>query len=713
MIAKKIADELGVKLPQIDAAIKLLDGGDTVPFIARYRKELTGALDDQQLRILSQRLIYLRELDARRNVILKNIEEQSSLTPQLRQAILSTDNKTQLEDLYLPYKSKRRTKAQIAREALLDQLLDKIIAKPHTAPSQLSSGFVNPAKGFVDIDGVLEGASAILSDRICEHAELLNRLRSTLTEQAQLHASVVKGQEDAGAKFRDYFDYTEKLKIIPSHRMLAQLRGTNEGILKLKLIIPDEEHCQQLITRYLQLPRHGEGAEWLQDQLKSCWKTRLRTKLQKELIQHYKEQAENEAILVFSRNLRDLLLSAPAGPKVTLGLDPGLRTGVKAVVVDETGKLINYTTIYPHPPKNDWQPSKDKLYELCHRYQVELISIGNGTGSRETEKLVSELLQEHTDIHAQKLITSEAGASVYSASELAAKEFPDLDVTIRGAVSIARRLQDPLAELVKIEPKAIGVGQYQHDVNQNHLSEQLETVIEDCVNAVGVDINSASEALLTRVSGLNQTLANNIVQYRNEIGRFKSRQQLLKVPRLGPKAYEQSAAFLRIRNGTQPLDNSAVHPESYDLVTQIAKRSNCPIAQLIGDRHLLGKLSPSDFISDKYGQYTITDVMAELEKPGRDPRPEFKTARLLEGVESIADLHEGMKLEGTVTNVTNFGAFVDIGVHQDGLVHISQLANKFVKDPHTVVKPGQIVSVRVTEVDIKRKRIALSMKADQ
>ncbi len=713
MISHKIAQELGVKLAQVDAAITLLDGGDTVPFIARYRKELTGALDDQQLRLLSQRLVYLRELDARRAVILKNIDEQSSLSPQLKQAILATDNKTQLEDLYLPYKSKRRTKAQIAREALLDQLLDKIITQPHKAPSQLGHGFINPEKGFPNIETVLEGTSAVLSDRICEHAELLQRLRSTLTEQAKLHATVIKGKEDEGAKFKDYFDYTEKLKRIPSHRMLAQLRGVNDGILKLKLIIPDEEHCQQLISRYLQLPRKGSGAEWLQHALANCWKTRLKSKLQKELIQHYKEIAETEAIHVFSRNLSDLLLSAPAGPKVTLGLDPGLRTGVKTVVVDATGKLLAYATIYPHAPKNQWQASKETLYQLCRQHAVELISIGNGTGSRETEKLVSELLKEHSDIHAQKLITSEAGASVYSASELAAHEFPDLDVTIRGAVSIARRLQDPLAELVKIEPKAIGVGQYQHDVNQNQLSQQLETVIEDCVNAVGVDLNSASEALLTRVSGLNQTLSNNIVQYRNEIGRFTSRSQLLNVPRLGPKAYEQSAAFLRVSNGTQILDNSAVHPESYPLVKLIAQRSQRAVSQLIGDRELLAQLDPADFISDEHGRYTITDVLAELEKPGRDPRPEFKTANLRDDVETMADLQEGMKLEGTVTNVTNFGAFVDIGVHQDGLVHISQLADTFVKDPHKIVKPGQIVTVRVTEIDLKRKRIALSMKAEQ
>ena len=711
MISNTIANELGVKETQVKAAITLLDAGDTVPFVARYRKEVTGALDDQQLRILAQRLNYLRELEARKTLILKNIEEQGQLSSALKQSILATDNKTQLEDLYLPYKSKRRTKAQIAREAGLEQLLDKIISKPSSNPSQLANAFINHDKGYPNAESVLEGASAILSDRIAEQPELLQRLRSQLIDTASLKSTVSKGKENEGQKFRDYFDYNEALKRIPSHRLLAQLRGVSEGILKIKLVVPDEEYCQQLLTRYLQLPRKALGGEWLQAQASLCWKNRLRPKLQKELIQRYKESAETVAILVFSRNLSDLLLAAPAGPKVTLGLDPGLRTGVKAVIVDATGKLLSYTTIYPHAPKNLWDPAINDLYKLCSHYQVELISIGNGTGSRETEKLVGEMLKKHPDINAQKLITSEAGASVYSASELASKEFPDIDVTIRGAVSIARRLQDPLSELVKIEPKAIGVGQYQHDVNQQQLSEQLESVIEDCVNAVGVDLNSASETLLTRVSGLNSTLASNITKHRDEHGAFTSRTQLLKVSRLGPKAYEQSAAFLRIRDGDHILDNSSVHPESYPLVELIAKNQHTSVSDLIGDSQRLNQIKPSEFVTDKTGLYTVTDILKELEKPGRDPRPEFKTANLLEGVEKLSDLHEGMKLEGTVTNVTNFGAFVDIGVHQDGLVHISQLADKFVKDPHSIVKPGQIVKVRITEVDIPRKRIALSMKS--
>lgn len=711
MISQTIAKELGVNEQQVNATITLLDSGDTVPFIARYRKEVTGALDDQQLRTLEQRLNYLRELDARKTAILKNIQEQGLLNSSLKTSILNADNKTLLEDLYLPYKSKRRTKAQLAKEAGLDPLLDKIISKPSSNPKQLAAPFINQTKGFPDHDTILEGVSAILSDRIAEMPDLLQRLRSQLADSASLQSSVVKGKSDEGQKFRDYFDYSERLKRIPSHRLLAQLRGVNEGILKIKLAIPDEEYCQQLASRYLQLPRKGAGGEWLQAQAEQCWKKRLRPKLQKELIQRYKEQAESEAIQVFSRNLKDLLLAAPAGPKVTLGLDPGLRTGVKVVVMGSTGTLLSYTTIYPHPPKNQWDDSIDQLYKLCSKFKVELISIGNGTGSRETEKLVVEMLKKHSDINSQKLITSEAGASVYSASELASKEFPDIDVTIRGAVSIARRLQDPLSELVKIEPKAIGVGQYQHDVNQQQLCEQLEHVVEDCVNAVGVDLNSASEALLTRVAGLNTALAQNITTYRDEQGPFTSRQELLKVPRLGPKAFEQAAAFLRIRNGKHILDNSSVHPESYKLVESIAKNQNTSIKELIGNEPVLHQVDPKAFVDQSTGLYTVRDILKELEKPGRDPRPEFKTATLLDGVESLSDLEVGMQLEGTVTNVTNFGAFVDVGVHQDGLVHISQLANKFVKDPHDVVKPGQIVSVKVTEVDLKRKRIALSMKS--
>ncbi|WP_420597970.1 Tex family protein [Neptuniibacter sp.] len=713
MIEKQIATELGVQPQQVKAAMQLLDEGSTVPFIARYRKEMTGALDDGQLRTLQQRLTYLRELGARKELVINNIRELNQLSSDLEKKIAATLSKTELEDLYQPFKSKRVTKAQQAREAGLEQLLSNIIKQPNSAPETLAVNYCGKSKNFNDAGSCLEGAKAILSDQLMAQIPLLQNLRDTLWHQGIFSTSVIKKKESEGAKFRDYFSYSEAIKKIPSHRMLAILRGVNEGILKSDLSLDNEERLQSQLSHSLTLPKQGQGGIWLQQAVHETWRKRCKPKLSKELINRQKENADTEAIQVFSRNLKELLLAAPAGSKSTLGLDPGLRTGVKVAIVDGTGKLVAYDTIYPHPPHKRWDESIDCLQKLCKQHQVELVSIGNGTGSRETDKLVAELKQKHPELTFKKLITSEAGASVYSASELAAAEFPDLDVTIRGAVSIARRLQDPLAELVKIEPKAIGVGQYQHDVNQNQLSTSLDAVIEDCVNAVGVDLNSASEALLNHVSGLNSTLAKNIVSFRDENGPFQNRIQLKKVPRLGPKAFEQSAAFLRVNNGTQPLDSSGVHPEAYGLVKRIAQNSNKSLSQLIGNSDLLSRLNAVDYIDDQFGIYTVKDILKELDKPGRDPRPEFKTATLREGVEKIADLYEGMELEGTVTNVTNFGAFVDVGVHQDGLVHISQLADRFVKDPHDVVSTGQIVKVRVTEVDTDRKRIALSMRSQQ
>ncbi|MFY0677495.1 MAG: RNA-binding transcriptional accessory protein [Neptuniibacter sp.] len=713
MIEKQIATELGVKPQQVVAAINLLDEGSTVPFIARYRKEMTGALDDAQLRTLQQRLTYLRELDARKQLVINNIRELNQLSSDLEKKIAATLSKTELEELYQPFKSKRVTKAQQAREAGLEQLLSDIIKQPNSAPASLAVNYRSKSNNFSDADSCLEGAKAILSDQLMGQVSILQNLRDSIWHHGILSSSVIKKKESEGTKFRDYFAYSEAIKKIPSHRMLAILRGVNEGILKVELSLDNEESLQSQLSHALRLPKQGQGGMWLQQTVHETWRKRCKPKLSKELINRQKENAETEAIQVFSRNLKQLLLAAPAGSKSTLGLDPGLRTGVKVAVVDGTGKLTAYDTIYPHPPHKRWDESIQQLQKLCKQHNVELISIGNGTGSRETDKLVTELQQKHPELTFEKLITSEAGASVYSASELAAAEFPDLDVTIRGAVSIARRLQDPLAELVKIEPKAIGVGQYQHDVNQNQLSTSLDAVIEDCVNAVGVDLNSASEALLNHVSGLNSTLAKNIVNFRDENGPFQNRIQLKKVPRLGPKAFEQSAAFLRINHGSQPLDSSGVHPEAYGLVKRIAQNRDKSVSQLIGNSDLLGRLNAVDYIDDQFGIYTVKDILNELDKPGRDPRPEFKTATLREGVEKISDLYEGMELEGTVTNVTNFGAFVDVGVHQDGLVHISQLADRFVKDPHDVVSTGQIVKVRVTEVDTDRKRIALSMRSQQ
>ncbi|WP_415903726.1 Tex family protein [Neptuniibacter sp. QD48_55] len=707
----QIAKELGIKAQQVKATIELLDSGSTVPFIARYRKEATGALDDAQLRQLAARLDYLRALVARKQTITEKLQQDGVLTPALHQQINQINSKTELEELYQPFKSKRKTKAQIAIDAGLGKLLDQIIQKPDQQPYALAKAFICSDKGFSSKDECLEGAQAILTDRLVTDLKLQAELKLRVWNEAKLKVSVSKGKESEGSKFRDYFAHSEAIKSIPSHRMLAILRGINEGILKSALDM-DENRFKTFLSKMTGLPHYGPSGKWLTQAVHTAWQSRIKSKLTKDLIAKQKDSAEAEAIKVFSRNLHDLLLAAPAGAKTSLGLDPGLRTGVKVAVIDPTGRLLEHTTIYPHPPKNQWEQAIDKLFKLCKRHNVELISIGNGTGSRETDKLVTEMFKQHDSINAQKLIVSEAGASVYSASELATKEFPDLDVSIRGAVSIARRLQDPLAELVKIEPKAIGVGQYQHDVNQSELNHALEAVIEDCVNAVGVDLNSASPAILSRISGLNTTLANNIVAYRDDNGAFTSRTQLKKVARLGPKAYEQAAAFLRIQNGKQVLDNSCVHPEAYSAAQRIAQENQRSLGSIIGDSDFLQSLNPQDYTDSTFGLYTIKDIIKELEKPARDPRPDFKTATLQDGIESVSDLIEGMVLEGTVTNVTNFGAFVDVGVHQDGLVHISQLANRFVKDPHDVVKPGQIVSVKVLEVDLKRKRISLSMRTE-
>lgn len=708
-LTNQIAKELGVKAQQVKAAIELLDGGSTVPFIARYRKEATGALDDAQLRQLAARLDYLRTLAARKNTIIEKLQQDGVLTPTLHQQINQINGKTELEELYQPFKSKRKTKAQLAVDAGLDKLLDQIIQKPDQQPHALAKAFICSDKGFNSKDECLEGTQSILTDRLLTDIKLQTELKLRVWNEAKLKVSVSKGKEIEGSKFRDYFAYSEAIKSIPSHRMLAILRGMNEGVLKTALDM-DEDRFKVLISKMVGMPHYGPSGRWLTQAVHTAWQSRIKTKLTKDLIAKQKDTAETEAIKVFSRNLHDLLLAAPAGAKTTLGLDPGLRTGVKVAVIDKTGRLLEHATIYPHQPKNQWDQAIDKLSKLCKRHNVELISIGNGTGSRETDTLVTEMLKQHDSIKAQKLIVSEAGASVYSASELASKEFPDLDVSIRGAVSIARRLQDPLAELVKIEPKAIGVGQYQHDVNQTQLNHALEAVVEDCVNAVGVDLNIASSAILSRISGLNTTLANNIVSYRNDNGAFTSRSELKKVPRLGPKAFEQAAAFLRICRGKQVLDNSCVHPEAYRVAERIAQNNQRSLQSIIGDSDFLRALNPHDYMDEKFGLYTVQDIIRELEKPARDPRPDFKTAALKEGIETVNDLIEGMTLEGTVTNVTNFGAFIDIGVHQDGLVHISQLANRFVKDPHDVVKPGQIVTVKVQELDLKRQRISLSMR---
>jgi uncharacterized protein len=718
MLINQIATEIAARPEQVAAAIALLDEGATVPFIARYRKEVTGALDDTQLRTLDQRLSYLRELEDRRQVILTTIAEQGKLTAELEQQIRAADNKTRLEDLYLPYKTKRRTKGQLAIEAGIQPLALLLLAEPQRNPEQEAQAYLNADAGYADVKAVLEGAKYILMEQFAEDADLLARLRTHLSQHAVLQSRVVAGKEQEGAKFSDYFEHTEPLKQVPSHRALAMFRGRNEGILNLQLLpeLSEQPHaiCEQMVAEQFQIRQLDRPCDaFLRTVVQWTWKVKLQLHLENDLLGELRERAEAEAIRVFARNLKDLLMAAPAGMRPTLALDPGLRTGVKVTAIDETGKLLNHTTIYPHAPQNQWDKSVQVLSALCKAYQIELIAVGNGTASRETDKLAAEVIKTLPGQRISKVMVSEAGASVYSASELAAQEFPELDVSLRGAVSIGRRLQDPLAELVKIEPKAIGVGQYQHDVNQSLLTKSLDAVVEDCVNAVGVDLNTASAALLARVAGLNKTLAQNIVQYRDQHGRFTSRSQLLKVPRLGPKAYEQAAGFLRINNGTNPLDASGVHPEAYPLVEKIVAAHQKSVEQLIGNSSFLKHIDARQFVDEHFGLLTIADILKELDKPGRDPRPEFQMANFKDGVETLADLKPGMLLEGVVTNVTNFGAFVDIGVHQDGLVHISSLADKFVSDPHQVVKAGDIVRVKVLEVDQARKRIALTMRMDE
>ncbi|MDM5091147.1 RNA-binding transcriptional accessory protein [Aeromonas bestiarum] len=717
VIERQIAGELNARPEQVQAAVRLLDEGSTVPFIARYRKEVTGGLDDSQLRTLESRLSYLRELEDRRQVIIRSIEEQGKLTPELARELNGADSKTRLEDLYLPYKPKRRTKGQMAIEAGLEPLASLLLTDPIRDPEQAAAAFLNIEHGITDSKAALDGARYILMERFAEQADLLEKLRDYLWHNATLRARVVAGKEQEGAKFKDYFEHDEPLHKAPSHRVLAMLRGRNEGILNLALITGEDEGsspCEGIIAHHLKLNlQHRPADKWLQGVVSWTWKIKLSLQMETELIGRIRESAEDEAIKVFAMNLQDLLMAAPAGMRCTMGLDPGIRTGVKVAVVDATGKLVDHATIYPFEPKRQIDQSLKTLSELCQKHKVELISIGNGTASRETDRLVSDLFERYPAAKAQKIVVSEAGASVYSASELASQEFPDLDVSIRGAVSIARRLQDPLAELVKIDPKSIGVGQYQHDVGQSQLARRLDAVVEDCVNAVGVDVNTASVALLNRVSGLSQTLAQNIVAYRDEHGAFQSRHQLLKVSRLGPKAFEQCAGFLRIRGGSNPLDSSAVHPESYPVVERILARLQQQVESLLGNGSLLKSLKPADYTDEQFGVPTVTDIIGELDKPGRDPRPEFKTATFKDGVEKISDLVPEMILEGVVTNVTNFGAFVDIGVHQDGLVHISSLTDRFVKDPREVVKAGDIVRVKVLEVDAPRKRISLTMRLDE
>jgi protein Tex len=718
-IAQRIADELKVRVKQVESAIALLDEGATVPFIARYRKEVTDGLDDTQLRDLDERLAYLRELEERRGTVLKSIDEQGKLTPELKAALLAADSKTRLEDLYLPYKPKRRTKAQIAREAGLEPLALALLEDPSLDPQAAAAGYIDGEKGVADTTAALDGAKQILMERFAEDAELVGLLREYLWEHGTLAAKVIEGKQQEGAKFSDYFDFAERLNKIPSHRALALFRGSKEGVLHLELKLPEDADlaygeagaAERMIAVQMGIRDLGRPADgWLKEVVRWTWRIKVLTHLDTNLKSRLREAAEEEAIQVFARNLHDLLLAAPAGPRTTIGLDPGIRTGVKVAVVDSTGKLLDTATIYPHAPRNQWDQSIHQLAALAQKHHAELISIGNGTASRETDKLAAELIKRHPALRLSKVMVSEAGASVYSASAFAANEFPELDVSLRGAVSIARRLQDPLAELVKIDPKSIGVGQYQHDVSQVRLARQLDAVVEDCVNAVGVDVNTASAPLLSRVSGLSETLASNMVAYRDEHGAFKNRRQILKVSRLGEKAFEQCAGFLRIMHGDNPLDASSVHPEAYPVVQRILSKCGREIGTVIGDSRFLNTLAANDFTDDKFGEPTVRDIIRELDKPGRDPRPEFKTAHFQEGVEALKDLQQGMILEGVVTNVTNFGAFVDIGVHQDGLVHISALADKFVKDPHEVVKAGDVVKVKVMAVDIPRKRIGLTMR---
>ncbi|WNC72574.1 Tex family protein [Thalassotalea psychrophila] len=719
-ISQQIAAELNVKEAQVNAAISLLDDGSTVPFIARYRKEATQGLDDNHLRHLEQRLTYLRELGERKQLVLKNIKEQGKLTDSLKQQIISVDNKTELEDLYLPYRPKRRTKGQIAIEAGLEPLANKLYQDWSLDPEREAASFVNKDAKFNDEKSVLEGACYILMERLSENASLIQKLRKHVIKQAYLTSNVVKGKEKTAQKFKDYFEHSEMLAKVPSHRGLAMLRGRNEGLLQLNLDVDPgfeknaESSCEQIIRDHFSLRLSAQpAAQWLNKVVRLTWRVKLALSLENELLTAMRERAETAAIKVFADNLTDLLMAAPGGAKVTMGIDPGIRTGCKIAIIDGTSKLLYTTTIYPHEPQKHWDKSIRTISTLVQQYKVELIAIGNGTGSRETDKLAGEAIAKLETNKPNKIIVSEAGASIYSASEFAANEFPDLDVSLRGAVSIGRRLQDPLAELVKIEAKAIGVGQYQHDVSQSQLSKTLDGVVEDCVNAVGVDLNSASVPLLNRVSGLSKTMAQNIVQFREQNGRFEKRSELKKVARLGPKAFEQAAGFLRINNGKNLLDSSGVHPESYSVVENIITKSAVAINELIGDSSLLNNLKPEEFTNEQFGLPTVKDIISELDKPGRDPRPEFKTATFKEGVNTINDLELNMTLEGVISNVTNFGAFVDIGVHQDGLVHISSLTNKFVSDPREIVKAGDIVKVKVLEVDPSRKRISLTMRLEE
>ncbi|AXX61164.1 Tex family protein [Vibrio vulnificus] len=716
-ICRLIAQELHVRPEQVTAAVALIDDGNTVPFIARYRKEVTGGLDDTQLRNLDSRLSYLRELDDRRQTILKSIQEQGKLTAELESEILTADSKTRLEDLYLPYKPKRRTKGQIAIEAGLEPLADTIWNHPQTEPESEAIRYINADKGVEDSKAALDGARAIIMERIAEDANLLEKIRQYLNRHAEIVSRVVAGKEHEGEKFKDYFEHNEAISKVPSHRALAMLRGRNEGFLSLTLNAdPQQEesvrqsYCETLIADHYGVTLSNAPADnWRKQVISWAWRIKVSMHMETELMAAMKERAEIEAIEVFATNLKDLLMAAPAGPRATLGLDPGLRTGCKVAVVDATGKVLATDTIYPHVPQNQYDRAMQTVAALIKQHNVDLIAIGNGTASRETDAFAADLIKRG-NLKVQKIMVSEAGASVYSASELAAKEFPNMDVSLRGAVSIARRLQDPLAELVKIDPKSIGVGQYQHDVSQAMLAKRLDAVVEDCVNAVGVDVNTASAALLTRVAGLSTTLAQNIVDFRDENGRFDSRTTLKKVPRLGPKAFEQCAGFLRIMDGKNPLDASSVHPEAYPVVKAIAEKNQKAVKALIGDSSFLKGLRAVDYTDEHFGVPTVTDIIKELDKPGRDPRPEFKTATFAEGIHNVSDLEVGMILEGVVSNVANFGAFVDIGVHQDGLVHISALTDRFVSDPREVVKAGDIVKVKVMEVDVQRKRIALSMR---
>lgn len=721
-IVQKIAEELNVKPQQVNSAIALLDEGATVPFISRYRKEATGGLDDLQLRDLELRLYYLREMQDRKQAILTSIKDQDKLTPLLEKQVLAALTKAELEDIYLPYKPKRRTKAMIALEAGLEPLADQLYADPTLNPESVAELFISKDKGVTDCKSALDGAKQILMERWSENAELSGQLRSYLWDYGYLESRVFEDKKSEAEKFRDYFEYDEQLKKIPPHRALAVFRGRKEGFLAVSLIshlktddsaVKVLDPCEAMICKRFGIEDKKRAADkWLQETVRWTWKIKLLTRLESDLLGQLRETADEESIRVFAENMKAILLAPPAGNKITIGLDPGLRTGVKVSIVDQTGKFLEDTAIFPHAPRNNWDESIDVLAKLAKNHKAELVSIGNGTASRETDKLVGDLIKRHPELGLKKAMISEAGASVYSASDIAREEFPDLDVTVRGAISIARRLQDPLAELVKVEPKSIGVGQYQHDVSQIKLGQALNAVVEDCVNAVGVDVNMASAPLLQRVAGLSSSIASNIVAYRNAHGEFKRREDLKAVPRFGEKSFEQSAGFLRIVNGDNPLDASAVHPESYSVVQKISSANNKTIDEIIGDASFLKKLKPTDFIDDRFGLPTVVDILAELEKPGRDPRPEFKSADFKDGVEVIKDLKPGMVLEGVITNVTNFGAFVDIGVHQDGLVHISALANSFVKDPHSVVKTGDVVKVKVMEVDLQRKRIALTMRLD-